>query len=331
VSTIIIHAAVDDVHARAVAGHVRRAGSEALVVDREACFDLWAVSCLDDGVFLTIGDRLVAGADVAAVLWRRDFLVEPGWIASQHEVDPAAARFLAEQRAMHVESAFKRLAASCPFVNDISSNRRASSKVLQQTVARRCGLRVPATYVGSDPRQAEAFAQALWNGGSRCCTKNIESTHVTVDGVPHARFTRLFTADDLPELSGLPVCPLIFQRYVEKRCEYRVTIVGQEIFACRIESQAAGGQTAVDWRHYDIPATPHFAAGLPEAVSHGLVRLMRELGLAYGAIDLVEDPHGEIWFLEVNSMGQWLWIEDLTELPISAALASYLLQMGSRG
>jgi hypothetical protein len=35
-------------------------------------------------------------------------------------------------------------------------------------------------------------------------------------------------------------------------------------------------------------------------------------------------PSGEWYFLEVNSMGQWLWIEDLTGLPITATLADSL-------
>jgi hypothetical protein len=50
---------------------------------------------------------------------------------------------------------------------------------------------------------------------------------------------------------------MVFQGYVEKRYEYRVTVVGREAFACRIDSQAAGGETAVDWRNYDIPSAPH--------------------------------------------------------------------------
>jgi glutathione synthase/RimK-type ligase-like ATP-grasp enzyme len=101
-------------------------------------------------------------------------------------------------------------------------------------------------------------------------------------------------------------------------------VVGQEVYACRIDSQAAGGETAIDWRHYSIPTTPHFAANLDQGLRANLIKLVHDLGLTFGAVDLVENPDGEFFFLEVNSMGQWLWIEDLTELPISMAVARHL-------
>jgi len=185
-------------------------------------------------------------------------------------------------------------------------------------------LAVPPTYMGGDPQRAEVFARSLWDGGRRCCTKNIESSHVEIDGVKHARLTRLFLEDDLPGLQGLPACPMIFQEYIEKKYEYRVTVVGREVYACRIDSQAAGGETAIDWRRYNIPTTPHFVADLDQELQAKLVRLVHDLGLTFGAVDLVENPDGEFFFLEVNGMGQWLWIEDLTELPISMAVARHL-------
>ena len=53
--------------------------------------------------------------------------------------------------------------------------------------------------------------------------------------------------------------------------------------------------------------------------------LVRRLGLAYGAIDLVLTPDGRYVFLEINPNGQYLWIEQLTGLPISEAIAEWLM------
>ena len=77
-------------------------------------------------------------------------------------------------------------------------------------------------------------------------------------------------------------------------------------------------------RKKNIPSTPHAVVELDESLNKKLVQLVQCLGLTYGAIDLVENPQGEFFFLEVNSMGQWLWIEDLTELPISMSIARHL-------
>ena len=52
---------------------------------------------------------------------------------------------------------------------------------------------------------------------------------------------------------------------------------------------------------------------------------MGTMGLIYGAIDMRLTPHGEYVFLEVNPAGQWLFIEERTGQPITAALAGYLI------
>ena len=52
---------------------------------------------------------------------------------------------------------------------------------------------------------------------------------------------------------------------------------------------------------------------------------MHALGLVYGAIDMRLTPNGEYVFLEVNPAGQWLFIEQATGQPISAAIAEALI------
>ncbi len=59
-------------------------------------------------------------------------------------------------------------------------------------------------------------------------------------------------------------------------------------------------------------------------------RFMKAAGLLYGAIDFIMTPRGELVFLEVNPAGQYLWIEKLTGLPISAAIADWLCSAPNR-
>ena len=65
-------------------------------------------------------------------------------------------------------------------------------------------------------------------------------------------------------------------------------------------------------------------ATLPPDVEAALLRLMRTMGLVYGAIDMRRTPEGEHVFLEVNTAGQWLFIEQATGQPIADALADAL-------
>jgi D-alanine-D-alanine ligase-like ATP-grasp enzyme len=68
----------------------------------------------------------------------------------------------------------------------------------------------------------------------------------------------------------------------------------------------------------------HVAHDLPDDVADKLRALMRRLGLAYGAIDLRLTEDGRYVFLEINPAGQFLYVEEQTGQPITAALAARL-------
>lgn len=118
--------------------------------------------------------------------------------------------------------------------------------------------------------------------------------------------------------------PCLFQRYIDKSHELRVHVIGDEVMACRIESQATE-QTKTDWRNYQLASTPHYAEDLGEHLARSCRAVVRRLGLHIGIIDLIVTPEGDVVFLECNSQGHWLWIEHLTGLPITRILAQQLV------
>jgi len=54
------------------------------------------------------------------------------------------------------------------------------------------------------------------------------------------------------------------------------------------------------------------------------VELVNKLKLAFGAIDMIVTPDNRYVFLEINPNGHWLWIEELTGLPIARSMATLL-------
>ncbi|MEX0910336.1 MAG: ATP-dependent carboxylate-amine ligase, partial [Candidatus Paceibacterota bacterium] len=117
-----------------------------------------------------------------------------------------------------------------------------------------------------------------------------------------------------------------FQEYIPKAYEVRVTVVGDLTFAARIDSQESS-RTEVDWRQYDFANVGHYTEELTHEIHSRCVNLVKELGLRYGAIDLIVTPQGEWVFLENNCNGQWLWIEKLVGLEISDAIARLLIKL----
>lgn len=116
---------------------------------------------------------------------------------------------------------------------------------------------------------------------------------------------------------------LLAQEYVDKDFELRITIVGEKIFTCAICSQEIE-QTKIDWRNNNLENIKHGPYELPPDIKAKIFALMRRWHLSYGAIDMIVTPKGEYVFLEINPGGQWLWIEEMTGMPISQALAELL-------
>lgn len=196
----------------------------------------------------------------------------------------------------------------------------AEHKLWQLAVARDCGFEIPETVVTNDADEARrAFAR--FDG--EMIAKPVRTGYVEVSGTPHSIFTSAVSAGDLEDMTGADLSPVIFQPLIPKRCDVRVTVVGENIFAAEIDSQ--GDPSArVDWRRTDDPELPHRQVALSTEVEEQIRSFMRRLDLEFGALDFVATPSGRLVFLEVNPNGQWLWLDDKLGLGISDAIARWL-------
>ncbi|WP_372423990.1 MvdC/MvdD family ATP grasp protein [Salinarimonas chemoclinalis] len=235
------------------------------------------------------------------------------------------------------------------FVNPREAERRAR-KIPQLELARRCGLSVPRTLVTNDADAVRAFAAAACgpvvfkplagvgsNGhdfardlGDRfgeAVEVEPQSPSADPDAPAELVFSQILTPERAAHLDALRYAPAIFQDYVEKAFDVRVTYVAGRVFACRIHSQEAD-DTAVDFRRMAlrerIEDVGHALFEPPVPLREGIERFMQAAGLVFGCLDFVETPDGAFVFLEVNPSGQWLWVEQLTGAPISEAVADAL-------
>jgi glutathione synthase/RimK-type ligase-like ATP-grasp enzyme len=198
----------------------------------------------------------------------------------------------------------------------------AGDKAVQLRLAARLGFEIPPTLITNDPDELLEFHRA--HDGRLVC-KALGFPHFTAEGTDDRWVftTQVLSPRDIGYVDAVRYCPAIFQAYVAKQVELRVTVVGEKLFACAIHSQERA-RTRYDWRRYDLAQTPHRAYELPPVVAERCLRIVRELGLCYGAMDLILTPDGRYVFLEVNPMGQYLWIEKLTGMPISEAICDLL-------
>ena len=211
------------------------------------------------------------------------------------------------------------------WMNDYFREQKAVNKLYQLAMAKACGLRIPDTLVTQDPEAARGFYDR--HAGAVLCKAISQSGHVPKDDTRRRGqqiYANVLAEEALDDLERVRYAPTLFQRYVDKDYELRVTVVGNAVFAAAIESQRSE-RTKVDWRRYDTKNTPYYPYRLPEEIERALLALMRTLGLEYGAIDLIRATTGEYVFLEVNPGGQWGWVEGLTGHPINEAVARWLM------
>jgi hypothetical protein len=200
--------------------------------------------------------------------------------------------------------------------------KHAHAKIPQLTLAAQLGFRLPATLITNDP---DEFLHFYRRHEGQVITKTASVRAESWLGPMGTGYARVVRPRDLVHFRDVQLCPLIVQVYVKKALEVRVTIVGGDVFAAEIHSQATR-RTCVDWRRYDRTNTPHHVHELPPDIAELCVSLVRAMGLVYGAIDLILTPDGQYVFLEINPNGQYRWIEKLTGLPITSRIVRLLVE-----
>lgn len=263
-----------------------------------------------------------AKLDVSAVrsVWMR----KPADFAFSTELPPQEKAF-ADGETNHLLLGWLN-SLDCFFMSHPIALRAAGWKCEQLLRARRMGFAVPASAVGNEPDAARAFLARATDGAIyktlSTPTLAVESVSDS-DRIANGLHTTLVTADD-PELDSVAVLPGLFQHYVAKAYEIRVTIVAGRVFAASIDSQA-NERTRVDFRHYDAEVA-YSAIDLPEAIAARCRDFVASYGLTYGAIDLIAVPGGGYVFLENNPVGQFVFVEELAPaLRITDAVADALI------
>ena len=65
---------------------------------------------------------------------------------------------------------------------------------------------------------------------------------------------------------------------------------------------------------------------LPNNIKKMCIELTRKLNLNYSAIDMILDENNDYVFLEINPNGQWAWIENKLQFPISKKIVDLLVE-----
>jgi hypothetical protein len=204
------------------------------------------------------------------------------------------------------------------WVNAPDAAWRAENKLLQLVAAREVGLAFPETVMGTNAGAVRRLAQ-----DGRVVFKAFRPHAWQEEGGLSAA-TAILDNNHLPDAQVIEFCPGIYQRYVEKTADIRVTVAGNRLLAVRLLRHS--GDAYVDWRIHVLDRD-FFAEqiSLPVALEQRIQALMASLGLVFGCLDFVVDADGEYQFLEINQAGQFLFLEDMIQdIGVMRMVASFL-------
>lgn len=225
--------------------------------------------------------------------------------------DPDIAAWAASESYAALDAALRTIPAD-RFVNHPDANRRAERKPLMLQAAARSGLSVPPWLVTNDGRTARRFVE----------TQGATIVKALVAGRIDHRRSLWTTQVQLDDLAGFGPEPYLLQRFVPRAFDVRVTVFDQECVAVRID---ADDPTAItDWRQASADAIAYSPCELPPREERALQTLVEAHNLRFAAADFAVDATGSWWFLEINPNGQWAWLEERTNVDLTARLVRML-------
>ena len=308
---VLIVAKEDDAHARKVVGLLEANHSmEAVFCDTGTFPHHMSVaagienSCL--WLELAMPGRRIELDRVRSIWWRR-----PQPLEVDARIQAPEVRSFTFHECISGLYGILRCCGTPLWVNDLDRDSAAEYKPIQLKVASELGFAIPETLITNEPDLAMQF----WQFHDR----NVVYKAFNQRGVIWTP-TRRLMEQDLGVLENLRLAQAIFQRHVDGVRDLRVTVVGDQVFATEFDIE---GMDATDYRvkMQEIPIRPH---NLPAEFEERIRIYMKRLGLEYGALDFRLTAHDEYVFFEINTAGEFLYVEDRTGQAIAAAVASHL-------
>lgn len=302
-----------------VAQHIRELGGDCYLFRQDECIqgDVLTFQASSNSTLATIIiDGKEYRIDDFSSIWYLKPQIPRDFLLSQ----PAEFRSFIETQFRQMRKTLWTIFRSKKWLNDPWNAHVAEDKFYQLYVAQRVGFQLPDTVITSSPSIVERFYS---EHGGEIVTKLLSVSPI----FDRVIYTNKVGPKEMEKVDTVRGAPAIFQSYVEKAYELRITVVGDKIFPVKINSQDDVG-TSTDWRRK--PLLNDFSVKmeivvLPENVERNLMLFMRELGLNFGCVDMIVTPQGEHVFLEINPNGQWYFVQLETGADIARAIAEKLV------
>lgn len=208
------------------------------------------------------------------------------------------------------------------WMNHPDAAREADNRLLQLKRAQALGLAIPQTLLTNDPEQALDFFDAC---GGKIIVKTLRRWLGTNPRQAVMIYTNRVQKEHLSELERIRLNPCLFQEYIPKDIELRITVIGRHVFAVELHSQRTFSGRE-DVRRANPDELLLVPVKLVAEVETACLELLKQFRLNFGAIDMIRRPDGTHVFLELNPNAQFQWLQELSHLPLRETIANVLVQ-----
>lgn len=208
-------------------------------------------------------------------------------------------------------------------VNDPRAQYTANNKIDQILFAKSNNrqINIPLTILSNDPDKFLSFC----GDNDRVCHKLQNMSCVVKDEEPLTIYTNIVKKEDLEHIHLIRNHPSLFQCYIDKEYELRITSLEEKVIGIAIHSQNSE-KSKIDFRKYDFEKVKYEKVDLPNNVTSFCLELLKHYNLSFGEIDMIYTKEGEYYFLELNPNGQWLWLELLSRYNLTKDVAENLIK-----
>lgn len=193
---------------------------------------------------------------------------------------------------------------------------QAEIKPFQLKKAAEIGFEIPETIITNDSDiNSKKFDY------NNIILKSLDTVLLKLDNKEGFVYTNTVSRDDINN-ADLSKAPVILQQPLIPKVDIRVTVIEDKVFAVSIKKDGSGIDK--DWRieKYNVQ---YESIKLSSDLERKCVKLLKKLGLNFGAIDLAY-YNNKFYFIEINPTGEWSWLLSHVDYPIDKTIAEVLIK-----
>ncbi len=198
------------------------------------------------------------------------------------------------------------------WVNNPIATYKVENKLLQLIYAKKIGFKIPETNIVN-------YYDNCSNLDDKIIIKSLDTAILKIGDKEGFVYSNVINKKELKNYN-LSIAPIVVQEYLYPKIDFRVTVIGEKVYAVKITKNGKGVEG--DWRKLknDVDFIP---VTLPIHVTRNCIEIVKALGLSFGGIDLIESK-GLYYFIEINPTGEWAWLVNSSNLPIYEGICDFL-------